>query len=69
MGNGSMVGKFQFFWVPILQFPRLLEVALYHESINFYLDFVHVDITFGDCVLVGGFCYTLIFVDWATRYN
>ncbi len=35
----------------------------------FYLDFVHVDITFGDCILVRGFCYSLIFVDWATRFN
>jgi hypothetical protein len=35
----------------------------------FYLDFVHVDIAFGDCISVGGFCYALIFVDWATPYN
>jgi hypothetical protein len=33
------------------------------------LDVVHVDIAFGDCVLVGGFCYALILVYWATRYN
>ncbi len=31
-----------------------------------YLDAVHMDITF---VLVGGFLYTLILVDQATRYN
>jgi hypothetical protein len=34
-----------------------------------YLDIVHVDISFGDCVSVGGFKFTLIFVDRATRYN
>jgi hypothetical protein len=34
----------------------------------FYLDFVHDDIAFGDCILVGGFCYSLIFVNWATCY-
>ena len=31
---------------------------------SFFLDIVHVDIAFGNCVLVGGF-----FVDRATRYN
>jgi hypothetical protein len=36
---------------------------------SFYLDIVHVDIAFGDCVLVGGFWYSLVFVDQATRYN
>jgi hypothetical protein len=34
-----------------------------------YLDAVHVDIAFGDCVSVGGFWYALILVDRATRYN
>ncbi len=28
---------------------------------SFFLDIVHVDIAFGDCVLVGGFQYSLIF--------
>ncbi len=36
---------------------------------SFFLDIVHVDIAFGDCVLVGGFQYSLIFVNRATRYN
>jgi hypothetical protein len=36
---------------------------------SYFLDIVHVDIAFGDCVLVGGFCYSLILVDRATRYN
>jgi hypothetical protein len=34
-----------------------------------YLDAVHMDIAFGDCLLVGGFWYALILVDRATRYN
>jgi hypothetical protein len=34
-----------------------------------YLDAAHMDITFGDCLLIGGFCYVLILVDRATRYN
>ena len=36
---------------------------------SFFLDVVHVDIAFGDCVSMGGFRYALIFVNWATRYN
>jgi hypothetical protein len=36
---------------------------------SFFLDIVHVNIAFGDCVLVGGFQYSLIFFDRATRYN
>ena len=35
----------------------------------FYLDAVHMDIAFGDCLSVGGFKYALVLVDWATRYN
>ena len=34
-----------------------------------YLDAVHMDIAFGDCVAVGGYCYTLVLIDRATRYN
>jgi hypothetical protein len=28
-----------------------------------------MDITFGDCLSIGGFKYALIFVDRASRYN
>jgi hypothetical protein len=34
-----------------------------------FLDIVHLDIAFGDCVSVGGFRYALILVDRATCYN
>jgi hypothetical protein len=34
-----------------------------------FLDIIHMDIVFGDCILVGGFCYALVLVDRATRYN
>ena len=30
-----------------------------------YLDIVHIDIAFGNCMSVGGYKYTLIFVDRA----
>jgi hypothetical protein len=42
--------------------------AIEHKQ-TFFLDIFHVDIAFGDCVLVGGFRYSLIFADQATRYN
>ena len=34
-----------------------------------FLDAVHMDIVFGDCVSVGGYRYALILVDRATHYN
>ncbi len=34
-----------------------------------FLDAVHMDIAFGDCVSVGGYRYALILVDRATHYN
>ena len=34
-----------------------------------YLDAVHIDIDFGDCLSIGCFPYALILVDRATRYN
>jgi hypothetical protein len=34
-----------------------------------YLDAVHMDIAFGDCLLISGFCYALILIDQATQYN
>jgi hypothetical protein len=39
------------------------------HSKSCFLDVVHIDIAFGDCVSVGGFRYALILVDRATRYN
>ena len=32
-----------------------------------FLDIIHLDIAFGDCMSVGGFKHALIFVDRATR--
>ena len=34
-----------------------------------YLNIVHIDIAFGDCLSIGGYKYALIFVDPATCYN
>jgi hypothetical protein len=36
---------------------------------SFYLNIVHVDVAFGDCVSVGGNKNALVLVDRATRYN
>ena len=34
-----------------------------------FLDAIHMDIAFGDCVSVGGYRYALILIDCVTRYN
>ncbi len=34
-----------------------------------YLDAIHMDIAFGDCLLIGWFHYALIQVDCATRFD
>ena len=39
------------------------------RTLSKFLDIVHVNIAFSDCVSVGGYKYALIFVDRATRYN
>jgi hypothetical protein len=36
------------------------------QTLYKYLDAVHVDIAFGDCLSIGGFRYALILVDRAT---
>jgi hypothetical protein len=36
---------------------------------SWYLEIVHLDISFGNCASVGGFKYALIFMDHATWYN
>jgi hypothetical protein len=62
-------GKFppslgSFATIPKSNWGKLLDRRCY-----LYLDAVHVDIAFGDCLLVGGFRYTLILVDRATWCN
>jgi hypothetical protein len=42
----------------------LLNCTKYH-----YLDAAHMDIAFGNCVSVSGYCYALILVDRAMQYN
>jgi hypothetical protein len=40
-----------------------------HQRSSCYLDVVHVNIAFWDCVAPSGYCHELIFFDQATRYN
>ncbi len=49
--------------------PKAKRGGLLDKTKYKYLDAVHMDIVFGDCISVGGFCYALILVDRATRYN
>ncbi len=49
--------------------PKAKQGGNIDQTKSYFLGVVHVDIAFGDCILVGGFCYALILVDRATRYN
>jgi len=62
-------GKFppslgSFATIPKSNYGSVLDRTLYR-----FLDAVHMDIAFGDCHSVGGFCNALILVDRATWYN
>ena len=50
--------------IPKAKRGKLLDCSHYR-----FLDAVHMDIAFGDCLSIGGFGYALILVDRATRYN
>ena len=49
--------------------PKAPRGKLIDHTPSKYLDIVHIDIAFGDCMSVGGYKYALIFVDRATRFN
>ena len=50
--------------IPKAKCGGTLDPTRYH-----YLNAVHMDIVFRDCVVVGGNRYALILVNRATRYN
>ncbi len=54
---------------PYTTIPKAPHGTTIDRTSTKYLDVVHLDIAFGDCMSVDGFKYTLIFVDRATRYN
>ena len=49
--------------------PKTPHSKAIDHSTSKFLDIVHLNIAFGDCMSVGGFKYALIFVDPATRFN
>jgi hypothetical protein len=49
--------------------PKAPRGKLIDRTPSKYLDIVHIDIAFGDCMSVGGYKYAVIFVDWTTRFN
>jgi hypothetical protein len=71
----SLDGK----WIDGGEFPLLLGTyttipkaprgSTIDRKWSFFLDIVHVNMAFGDCVSVSSFWYSLIFVDQATHYN
>jgi hypothetical protein len=46
--------------------PKAKQGGLLNRTKYHYLDTAHMDTAFGDCVLVGRYCYALILVDCAT---
>ena len=50
--------------IPKAKRGKLLDCSCYR-----FLDTVHMDIAFGDCLSVGGFRYALILVNWDTQEN
>jgi hypothetical protein len=68
MASGLMGVSSHWRWVhiTITKAPRGGAINRKH---SFFLDIVHVNIAFGDYVSVGGFQYSLIFIDLATCYN
>jgi hypothetical protein len=53
-------------YTTVLKAPRGKAID---QTLSHYLDIVHIDIVFGDCVSIGGYKCTLIFVNHATIYN
>ena len=62
-------GEFPLSFGTYATIPKSNRSGLLDKTKYKYLDAVHMDIAFGDCVGVGGFQYALILVDRATRYN
>ncbi len=62
-------GKFPISISAYTTIPKALRGGVIDWKELCYLDIVHFNIAFGDCISPGGYWYVLIFVDRATRYN
>jgi hypothetical protein len=69
--DGSFIdnGKFPLSIGAFTTIPKAPHGKAIDRTTSKFLDIVHLDIAFGDCMSVGGFKYALIFVDRATRFN
>jgi hypothetical protein len=69
--DGSFInnGKFPVSIGAYTTIPKAPHSKLIDQTPSKYLDIVHLDIAFGNCMSIGGFKYALIFVDRTTRYN
>jgi hypothetical protein len=69
--DGSFIdnGKFPASIGAYTTIPKAPRGKLIDQTPSKYLDIVHLDIAFGNCMSIGGFKYALTFVDRATRYN
>ena len=62
-------GEFPLSFGSYATIPKLQRRGPLDKTRYKYLDAVHMDIAFGDCVSIKGFRYALILVDRAARYN
>jgi hypothetical protein len=69
--DGKLVdgGKFPWSLGSYATIPKAKRGGALNRTKYRYLDAVHMNIAFGDCVFVGGFWYALIPVDRATQYK
>jgi hypothetical protein len=69
--NGQWIdgGKFPLALGSYATIPKAKRGGAIDRAKSHFLDIVHMDIVFGDCISVGGFRYALVLVDRATRYN
>jgi hypothetical protein len=70
--NGSTLINTEEFPLLLGTYPTIPKAARgkpINRFLSKYLDVIYVGIAFGDYVLVGGYTFSLIFVDWATCYN
>ena len=69
--DGSYIdhGKFPISIGAYTTIPKAPRGKAIDQTSSKYLDVVHLGITFGDCMSVGGFKYALIVVDRTTRFN
>jgi len=69
--DGSLIdnGEFRLSLGSFTTIPKAPRGKAIDQTSSKFLDIVHLNLAFGDCMSVGGFKYALIFVDRTTHFN